>query len=64
MSEKGYRQDSLPKKRTLTDKAKEALKNIIEDIAEEIAENAVSLAHHEGRKADCGSIREFGEKGY
>lgn len=34
----------------VSDKAKVALKNVIEDIAEEIAENAVKLAVHAGRK--------------
>ena len=34
----------------VSDKAKVALKNVIEDIAEEIAENAVKLALHAGRK--------------
>ncbi|RME77997.1 histone family protein [Candidatus Woesearchaeota archaeon] len=34
----------------VSDKAKVALKNIVEDIAEEIAENAVKLASHAGRK--------------
>ena len=34
MSEKGYRQDSLPKKRTLTDKAKEALESIVKLVEE------------------------------
>ena len=32
-----------------SDKAKAALKNIVEDIASEIAERAVSLAKHSGR---------------
>lgn len=34
----------------VSDKAKEALKDMIEDIASEIAENAVKLAVHSGRK--------------
>ena len=34
----------------VSDKAKVALKNAVEDIAEEIAENAVKLAFHAGRK--------------
>ena len=34
----------------VSDKAKLALKNVVEDIAEEIAENAVKLAVHAGRK--------------
>ena len=34
----------------VSDKAKIALKNVVEDIAEEIAENAVKLALHAGRK--------------
>ena len=34
----------------VSDKAKAALKDVIEDIAEEIASNAVKLALHAGRK--------------
>jgi len=34
----------------VSDKSKAALKNIIEDIAEEIATSAVRLANHAGRK--------------
>ncbi|MBW2999759.1 NFYB/HAP3 family transcription factor subunit [Candidatus Woesearchaeota archaeon] len=34
----------------VSDKAKAALKDIVEDIAMEIAENAVKLAAHAGRK--------------
>ncbi|MBI4738664.1 NFYB/HAP3 family transcription factor subunit [Candidatus Woesearchaeota archaeon] len=34
----------------VSDKAKEALKDMIEDIAAEIAENAVKLTVHSGRK--------------
>jgi len=34
----------------VSDKAKEALKDIIEDIAAEIAEKSVRLAQHSGRK--------------
>ena len=34
----------------VSDKAKEALKDMIEDIASEIAENAVKFAAHSGRK--------------
>jgi histone H3/H4 len=34
----------------VSDKAKAALKNIIEDKADEIAANAVRLAKHAGRK--------------
>ena len=34
MSEKGYRQDSLPKKRNLTEKAKEALEAIVKLVEE------------------------------
>ncbi len=34
----------------VSDKAKAALKDVIEDIAEEIAANAVKLASHAGRK--------------
>lgn len=34
----------------VSDKAKAALKDIVEDIAEEIAQNAVRLANHAGRK--------------
>jgi len=34
----------------VSDKAKAALKDIVEDIAMEIAENAVKLASHAGRK--------------
>ncbi|MFP4402969.1 MAG: histone family protein [Nanoarchaeota archaeon] len=34
----------------VSDKAKEALKNAIEDIAEEIAHDAVKYAMHAGRK--------------
>ncbi len=34
----------------VSDKAKEALKNIIEERAEEIAQSAVRLAMHAGRK--------------
>ena len=34
----------------VSDKAKVALKNVLEDIAEEIAENSVKLAVHAGRK--------------
>ncbi|MFH1316346.1 MAG: histone [Candidatus Woesearchaeota archaeon] len=34
----------------VSDKAKASLKEIIEDIAEEIAQNAVRYAHHAGRK--------------
>lgn len=34
----------------VSDKAKAALKDVIEDIAEKIAENAVKLANHAGRK--------------
>lgn len=34
----------------VSDKAKASLKNIIEDIAEEIAADAVKLAAHAGRK--------------
>ena len=34
----------------VSDKAKAALKDIVEDIANEIAESAVRIAHHAGRK--------------
>ena len=34
----------------VSDKAKAALKDVIEDIAEEIASNAVKLSLHAGRK--------------
>ena len=34
----------------VSDKAKIALKNVVENIAEEIATNAVKLAAHAGRK--------------
>ena len=34
----------------VSDKAKVALKNVVEDIAEDIATNAVKLALHAGRK--------------
>ena len=34
----------------VSDKAKAALKDVVEDIAVEIAENAVRLANHAGRK--------------
>jgi len=34
----------------VSDKAKAALKDVVEDIAEEIATNAVRLAVHAGRK--------------
>ncbi len=34
----------------VSDKAKEALKNVVEDIAEEVAVAAVKLAMHAGRK--------------
>jgi histone H3/H4 len=34
----------------VSDKAKAALKNVVEDVAEEIALNAVKLANHAGRK--------------
>ena len=34
----------------VSDKAKLALKNVVEDIAEEIAQDAVKLAMHAGRK--------------
>lgn len=34
----------------VSDKAKIALKNVVEDIADEIASNAVKLALHAGRK--------------
>ncbi|MBN2567150.1 histone family protein [Candidatus Woesearchaeota archaeon] len=34
----------------VSDKAKAALKSVLEDIAEEIAANAVKLAIHAGRK--------------
>lgn len=34
----------------VSDKAKAALKNVIEDIADEIASSAVKLANHAGRK--------------
>ena len=34
----------------VSDKAKEALKNVIEEIAENIASQAVKLASHAGRK--------------
>jgi len=34
LTEKGYRQDSLPKKRSLTEKAKKALEDIAKLIAE------------------------------
>jgi len=34
----------------VSDKAKEALKEVITDIAQEISSNAVKLANHAGRK--------------
>jgi len=34
----------------VSDKAKSALKDIVEDIANEIAESAVRIANHAGRK--------------
>ncbi len=34
----------------VSDKAKVALKNVVEDLAEEIASQAVKFAHHAGRK--------------
>jgi len=34
----------------VSDKAKAALKNVIEDIAEDIASQAIRLAQHAGRK--------------
>tara|TARA_Y100000034_G_C6892641_1_gene410955 strand:- start:1229 stop:1435 length:207 start_codon:yes stop_codon:yes gene_type:complete len=34
----------------VSDKAKEALKNVIEEIADEIAQQSVKLAVHAGRK--------------
>ena len=34
----------------VSDKAKVALKNAIEEIAEEIASKSIKLAHHAGRK--------------
>jgi len=34
----------------VSDKAKVALKNLVEDIAEEIAQDAVKFAMHAGRK--------------
>jgi histone H3/H4 len=34
----------------VSDKSKAALKEVLEDIAEEIASNAVKFAHHAGRK--------------
>jgi len=34
----------------VSDKSKMALKEVLEDIAEEISANAVKLAHHAGRK--------------
>jgi histone H3/H4 len=34
----------------VSDKAKMALKTVMEDIAEEIATTSVKLAHHAGRK--------------
>jgi len=42
----------------VSDKAKVALKNIVEDIAEEIAQDAVKFAMHAGRKTvKAGDIR-------
>jgi len=42
----------------VSDKAKVALKNVMEDIAEEIAQDAVKLAMHAGRKTvKAGDIR-------
>lgn len=34
----------------VSDKSKAALKEVLEDIAEDIAANAVKFAHHAGRK--------------
>jgi len=34
----------------VSDKAKVALKNVVEDLADEIAVRAIKLAHHAGRK--------------
>lgn len=34
----------------VSDKAKEALKDVMEEIAVEISERAIKLAHHSGRK--------------
>jgi len=34
----------------VSDKSKAALKNVLENIAEDIAVNAVKFAHHAGRK--------------
>jgi len=42
----------------VSDKAKVALKNVVEDIAEEIAQDAVKFAMHAGRKTvKAGDIR-------
>jgi len=42
----------------VSDKAKVALKNVVEDIAEEIANDAVKFAMHAGRKTvKAGDIR-------
>jgi len=42
----------------VSDKAKVALKNIVEDISEEIAQDAVKFAMHAGRKTvKAGDIR-------
>lgn len=42
----------------VSDKAKVALKNVVEDIAEEIGQDAVKLAMHAGRKTvKAGDIR-------
>jgi histone H3/H4 len=42
----------------VSDKAKAALKNVVEDIAEEIAQDAVKFAMHAGRKTvKAGDIR-------
>ncbi len=39
----------------VSDRAKTAMKSLIEDIAEEISARAVKLAHHAGRKTVKGS---------
>ena len=42
----------------VSDKAKAALKNTVEDVAEEIAAQAVKLANHAGRKTvKAGDVR-------
>ncbi len=42
----------------VSDKAKVALKNVVEDIAEDIAQDAVKFAMHAGRKTvKAGDIR-------